>query len=589
MSRAIDWRRATFVSGMLVLTLTVFYANFAARDIMFGDGGELSLAAATNGVAHPPGYPLWIVLGHLFSLLPIGSVPFRINVSAVIYQAITVGLVFLSAYVLTRRYVASVTAALLLATNELFVTWSLQAEVFSLNDVFAAALVLLSLLVLDDGKRWRLVVPIAALFGLGLANQQTLVLLAPLAAWAFVCRRDAIPREPASAVFVVSGVVLVLGFCLPYIHTWLASQRELGWSFGQARTLHELLDVILRRAYGTATLVNGPIAGGSMIVRVYTMLTGVGVVVLLASAEFVVLVHRRRYDLAGAVALIFFGTVVVFCAMANNDASIAAVRDLFLRFALLPLVALAPFAAPVLALRRVPAIAVLSVVLVFGAHSALGASLATVADARTLDRDEFAALPRGAVAFVKGDSIATTAPYFQIVEGWRPDVLLVFVDLLPGRSYVEQLRRSLIVPKTSGPPTLTDIVAANPNRHFFGIGDPEVQGEINGDGGPFVAYTCGLASEIVTRRTFIPLSNWYRTEVFRLRAPKYGELSGRTIPFAAVARAYYANSYFNAGIDAERLRGYDSARTWFALALTEVPDSPTIIQAFVHLNELSSA
>src|ERR1700751_6039753 len=37
----------------------ILYAALAARDVAFGDGPELTAAAITNGVAHPPGYPLW--------------------------------------------------------------------------------------------------------------------------------------------------------------------------------------------------------------------------------------------------------------------------------------------------------------------------------------------------------------------------------------------------------------------------------------------------------------------------------------------------------------------------------------------------
>ena len=55
------------------------YTFTAARDIVVGDMPELAAVAANLGVAHPPGYPLLTLMGHLFSAVPLGPVPFRIN------------------------------------------------------------------------------------------------------------------------------------------------------------------------------------------------------------------------------------------------------------------------------------------------------------------------------------------------------------------------------------------------------------------------------------------------------------------------------------------------------------------------------
>jgi hypothetical protein len=46
--------------------LAAAYLLFGARDITLGDGPELAVAAATGGVAHPPGYPLFLLLGRVF-------------------------------------------------------------------------------------------------------------------------------------------------------------------------------------------------------------------------------------------------------------------------------------------------------------------------------------------------------------------------------------------------------------------------------------------------------------------------------------------------------------------------------------------
>src|SRR5437773_9061788 len=63
---------------MSILAFILYFLT-AARDIVVGDSPELTMAAVTLGVAHPPGYPSFTMLGHLFSLLPLGPIPFRIN------------------------------------------------------------------------------------------------------------------------------------------------------------------------------------------------------------------------------------------------------------------------------------------------------------------------------------------------------------------------------------------------------------------------------------------------------------------------------------------------------------------------------
>ena len=136
----------TAVAGLL-------YFLTAARDIVVGDCPELITAAVTLGVAHAPGYPLFTMLGHLFSQLPLGPIPFRVNLLSAVCDALTVGIVFLTGFRLSRSRLASAIAALILALNPLFWSWSLVAEVFPLNNLLAALLIYLLVIWNDDPQR----------------------------------------------------------------------------------------------------------------------------------------------------------------------------------------------------------------------------------------------------------------------------------------------------------------------------------------------------------------------------------------------------------------------------------------------------
>src|SRR5256885_2473229 len=128
-SNSKTWAGAIFV----VSVAAVLYFFTAARDIVVGDTPELITAAVTLGVAHEPGYPLFTMLGHLFSMLPFGSIPFRVNLLSVTCDAFTIGVVYFSALRLTRSQLAAGVGALLLAVNPTFWEWSLATEVFPLN------------------------------------------------------------------------------------------------------------------------------------------------------------------------------------------------------------------------------------------------------------------------------------------------------------------------------------------------------------------------------------------------------------------------------------------------------------------------
>src|SRR2546429_5923858 len=121
----------------------ILYFLTAARDIVVGDSPELIMAAVTLGVAHAPGYPLFTMLGHFFSLIPFGSIPFRVNLLSVTCNALTIGVVYFSAFRLTRSQLAAAVAALLLTVNPTFWEWSLAAELFQLHNLLAALLILL--------------------------------------------------------------------------------------------------------------------------------------------------------------------------------------------------------------------------------------------------------------------------------------------------------------------------------------------------------------------------------------------------------------------------------------------------------------
>src|SRR5207249_4154131 len=94
---------AVFLIALLLYIWTL------APTVTLVDSGELIVAAHGLGVAHPPGFPLWVVLAHLASLLPFGNVAVRINFSSAVFAALACAMLTLvvAELLITRSFFAA--------------------------------------------------------------------------------------------------------------------------------------------------------------------------------------------------------------------------------------------------------------------------------------------------------------------------------------------------------------------------------------------------------------------------------------------------------------------------------------------------
>src|SRR5215831_11134259 len=95
-TRAVSWFRAELLcTAAVFLAALVVYIWTLAPTVTLVDSGELIVVAQGLGVAHPPGFPLWVMLAHLASLLPLGNVAVRINFSSALFAALACALLTL--------------------------------------------------------------------------------------------------------------------------------------------------------------------------------------------------------------------------------------------------------------------------------------------------------------------------------------------------------------------------------------------------------------------------------------------------------------------------------------------------------------
>lgn len=189
------------------------YVVTACRTVPFGDGGELIAAARSLGVAHPPGYPLYTLLGRLALALPLGEPALRMNLMSSLFAALACGATAWWVTSITRSRIGGIAGGMALAVSSTFWSIATVAEVYSLNVllmtvVLCAAALVGSATVSDRGRAWAAWIAAVAL-GLGLAHHPTVVIVLPAAALLAV-RGRRLPRLPWPVVVVAVLVCLAL-------------------------------------------------------------------------------------------------------------------------------------------------------------------------------------------------------------------------------------------------------------------------------------------------------------------------------------------------------------------------------------------
>ena len=187
------------------------------------------------GTAHPPGYPLYVLLTHLFVKLPIGTIAYRANLFSAVMAALACVLVFVLARLIGARRWTSTCAALGMAAGVSFWRSAVFAEVYSLA-AFMAALTLTLLLAWGETRRTALLLGAVAAFAAGLGNHLTIIGLAP-ACLLYVLvrdRRSVTPRVIAGAVVPLAIGLAQYGFIVlrthqnaPYLESRAASPGDL--------------------------------------------------------------------------------------------------------------------------------------------------------------------------------------------------------------------------------------------------------------------------------------------------------------------------------------------------------------------------
>ncbi|MFH0777645.1 MAG: DUF2723 domain-containing protein [Candidatus Eisenbacteria bacterium] len=174
-----------------------------------GDSGELAVAARFLGVPHPPGYPLWVLMGKLFTLIPVGDVAFRANLMSAVLTSLAIGFVFLLAYRLTDLLLPSLVGSLAIAFSRVIWSQATFAEVYALSFLLFSIVAYLAILWWKT-REPRFLYGLALAYGLLLTAHQSAVLFAPILAAIVFAGRPGWRRLLLGGIFLSAGASVVL-------------------------------------------------------------------------------------------------------------------------------------------------------------------------------------------------------------------------------------------------------------------------------------------------------------------------------------------------------------------------------------------
>ncbi|HCJ66195.1 MAG TPA: hypothetical protein DHV62_02420 [Elusimicrobia bacterium] len=230
---------------LFILCFGVYLYTAPPGLVAYRDAGEMVTVSKTLGIAHPPGYPLYSIIGKLSTFFPLGNIAYRVNLVSLIAGALTVSMLFLAlSYLVDLPTV--VISALLLATGYLHWYLSTVQEMYSLNILFTVLLIYLIF------RLWFMVYSLPSLttnhypltihsylffflFGIALGNRMDILLTLPGFAYLFYRKLKtenfmSLPNHPITQSLITFSF-FVIGFSVYlYLPIRSASGPLLDWN-----------------------------------------------------------------------------------------------------------------------------------------------------------------------------------------------------------------------------------------------------------------------------------------------------------------------------------------------------------------------
>jgi hypothetical protein len=252
------------------IAILLFFVSFGVYlktlcpTITFADSGELITASYLLAIPHSPGSPLYCLLGKLFTLLPLGSVAYRVNLMSAFFASLSVVLVYLIVLLIQRQtsstkdyplsfssHIAPVVGSLCLAFSKSFWSYALVAEIYAFKAFFLLLLVFILFKWFHAHHRQPIasryyLYLFALIYGLSLSNHISMILFLPAFGY-FILMID------RRLLFDFKKVILLLLFFFVglalYLYLPIRSLANPALDWGNPENLQNFIWLVTGRQY----------------------------------------------------------------------------------------------------------------------------------------------------------------------------------------------------------------------------------------------------------------------------------------------------------------------------------------------------
>ncbi len=462
----------------------VIYLFTVAPSVIQIDTGELAAVQCTLGIAHPTGYPLFTILGYIFSKVPLPFTKiFQMNLLAALYCAIAVSVFTFTAKMvldnlnvfqfirhskqnskkkkkgsgksdqqnvtgslelsLTNKIISAIFGGLFLALSKTFWFQSTSVEVYSLHLLLITIIILTlirAFIYSDESKSiskyW---IVFAITLAIGFTNHMTTLLIIPGAAYLYFAK-NGFSSKSIKQIFILLLIFFPILF-LTYSYLPIRASQSPLMNWGNPVEWERIIRHISGQQYQVWLFSSTEAAAKQFSYFVGNLHKEFSLTLIIAiTGLFVSFIHARKFFIFNII--VFLTTVLYSINYDINDIDsyflLAYIALAF--FAVYGIVQLILFAIK----NKMIIILPISILLIFlgiqfySSYNDVNQRNNYTYEDYTLSL--FNTLPKNSIVFsYQWDYFISASYYFQLVEGFRKDIMIVDKELLRRSWYYNQL------------------------------------------------------------------------------------------------------------------------------------------------------
>jgi hypothetical protein len=471
------------LTGFIVF---IVYLFTIAPSVIQIDSGELASVQATLGIAHPTGYPLFTIIGYIFSLIPLPFTKiFQLNLLAAIYcsagisvfvytaKLVLDNLTFFSftkiklqkktknkkrserdaknknesAPVLTEtvKFIAAIGGGLILAFSETYWFQSTSVEVYSLH------LLLINFIILflvkaylantrgDDKSNLKLWLIFAAFIALGFTNHMTTLLIIPGVAYLFFVKYK-FSRATLKKILLMLGVFFPL-LILIYLYLPIRASQQPLLNWGNPVDFETIFRHISGKQYQVWLFGSSAAAKRQLFQFIEALPTSIYFSLILSIAGiFVSYVYSKRFFIFLVISFLFTVLYSINYDIHDIDSYFLLAHISLAFFAVFGIVKLFNITMNKILVPVSITIVIIAIQLFFNFSKVNQSGIYTYCD---YTRAILNSCSQESIIFsYQWDYFISQSYYFSYVEDFRKDVAVIDKELLRRSWYFDQLNRN---------------------------------------------------------------------------------------------------------------------------------------------------